>query len=115
NIATFAQLTAMVPPAGGRGPAPPVNGPTFTAPKIVAPPACPAVPSVTAGSALTTAIFQGEKRDGAQIFYAAGANTKQDSFALNAGKKLSLHIGVRTEPGHGANVLGIVEGGGPVL
>ncbi len=115
NIATFAQLTAMMPPAGGRGPVPPVNGPTFTAPKIVVPPACPAVPTITAGSALTTAIFQGEKRDGPQIFYAAGMNTKQDSFALNAEKKLSLHMGVRTEPGHGENVLGIVEGGDSVL
>jgi Zn-dependent M28 family amino/carboxypeptidase len=115
SVASFAQLTAMVPPAPGRGPAPPVNGPAYSIPKIQNPPACTAVPTFTAGGALTAALFQGEKRDGAQIFYAAGMNTKQDSFALNAEKKLSFHIGVRTEPGHGENVMGMVEGADPVL
>ena len=115
TIASFTQLTAMIPPSPGRGPAPAINGPAFSAPKLVAPPLCPSVPTFTAGSSLTTAIFQGEKRDGSQVFYAAGANTKQDSFALNAEKKLSLHVGVRTEPGHGENVIGIVEGGDPAV
>jgi len=115
NIASFAQLTAMNPAGGGRGPAAALNGPAFTFPKIAAPPLCAAVPVITAGTALATAIFQGEKRDGAQVFYAGGANTKQDSFALNTEKKISLHLGVHTEPGHGENVIGIVEGGDPVL
>ena len=113
TIPSFAQLTAMG--AAGRGPVAALNGPAFTLPKIQAPPACASVPTVTAGLALATAIFQGEKRDASEIFYAGGANTKQDSFALNAEKKLSLHIGVHTEPGHGENVVGILEGSDPVL
>ena len=111
NIANFTQLAGL----NGRGPAAALNGPAFTAPGIQQPPACASVPTITAGPALATAIFQSEKRDASQVFYAGGANTKQDSFALNAEKKLSLHIGVHTEPGHGENVVGIVEGGDPVL
>jgi len=49
------------------------------------------------------------------VFYAAGANGKQESFELNARKSLKIHIAVRTEPGHGENVLGMVEGSDPVL
>src|SRR5262249_20804220 len=44
-----------------------------------------------------------------------GSNAKLDSFALNARKKLSLKIAVKSEPGHGQNVIGIVEGSDPVL
>ena len=112
TIANFAQLTTLA--ASGRGAAPALNGPAYQIPKLQSA-ACASVPAITAGTALATAIFQGEKRDGSQIFYAAGANTKQDSFALNAAKTLSIHLGVHTEPGHGENVVGIVEGGDPVL
>ena len=73
------------------------------------------VPTVTAGLGMTNAIFQGERTNASQIFYAAGGNAKQDSFALNAEKKLSLKVAVKSEPGHGENVIGIVEGGDPVL
>jgi hypothetical protein len=120
NIANFQQLAAMANPAGGfggagggRGPAP--NGPPYQVPKFQQPPACPAAPAITAGIDLANAIFQGEKLGAAQVFYGAGANAKQDSFDLNAEKKLSLHVAVRSEPGHGENVVGILEGGDPVL
>ena len=120
TIANYQQLTAMANPnAGGgffgpgRGPA--LNGPAFQVPKLQQPPACASAPSVTAGLAMTNAIFQGEKMNGAQIFYAAGANTRQDSFELTAAKKLSLHLAVHSEQGHGENVVGILEGGDPVL
>ncbi len=49
------------------------------------------------------------------MFYDAGANAKQDSFALEAAKKLAIHVGVKSEPGHGENVIGILEGSDPVL
>ena len=118
TIANFQQLSAMGngnagPGGGGRGPA--LNGPAFQVPKFQRPPACPAVPAVTAGLALTNGIFQGEKMSAAQIFYGAGGNAKQDSFELSAQKKLALHVAVKGEPGHGENVVGIVEGGDPVL
>jgi hypothetical protein len=114
NIANFTQLSGLNAAAPGRGGAA-LNGPAYFAPKLQQTPACASVPVITAGPALATAIFQGEKRDASQIFYAGGANAKQDSFALNAEKKLSLHIGVHSEQGHGENVIGIVEGSDPVL
>ena len=83
--------------AVGRGAA--LNGPAFQVPKLQQPAACPSAPSVTAGLAMTNAIFQGEKMNGSQIFYAAGSNAKQDSFELTAAKKLSLHLAVHSEAG----------------
>ena len=52
---------------------------------------------MTAGLGMANAIFQGERSSASQIFYAAGANAKQDSFELTAEKKLSLKVAVRTE------------------
>jgi hypothetical protein len=114
TIANFQQLTAMANPnaGGGRGG---LNGPAYQVPKLQQPPACPSVPAITAGLTMTNAIFNGEKMNGSQIFYAAGANAKQDSFELTAEKKLSLKVAVRTEQNHGENVIGILEGGDPVL
>jgi hypothetical protein len=114
TVASFQQLSAMTGSGGGgRGPA--LNGPNFQAPALQQPPACPSVPSITAGLAMTSAIFQGERVSASQVFYAAGANTKQDSSALNAEKKLTLHLAVHSEPGHAENVVGILEGSDPVL
>ena len=122
TIGNFQQLAAMANPNGGRGGfgggggrGPALNGPAFQVPKLQAPPACPSAPSITAGLAMTNAIFQGEKMSGSQVFYSAGANAKQDSIELAAGKKLSLHLAVHSESGHGENVVGILEGGDPVL
>jgi Zn-dependent M28 family amino/carboxypeptidase len=106
TVANYQQLTAMASPAAA-----PLNGPAYRVPKLVAPPACPAVPSVTAGLGMANAIFQGEKTGAQQIFYGAGANAKLDSFALRAGKKLSLKVVTRSEGGHGENVIGILDGG----
>ena len=120
TIGDFQQLTAMANPnagqgfgGGGRGPA--LNGPNFQVPKLQQPPPCPSAPSITAGLAMTNAIFQGEKINASQAFYAAGTNAKQDSFELTAAKKLSLHLAIHSEQAHGENVVGILEGGDPVL
>ena len=83
--------------------------------KFQRPPACPAAPSITAGLELANALFQGEKLSAAQVFYSAGSNAKQDSFALNARKTLNVNVAVHGEPGHGENVVGILEGSDPVL
>jgi hypothetical protein len=125
TIANFQQLSAMANPnaggggfggggGGGRGAG--LNGPAFQVPKFQQPPACPAVPAITAGLEMTNAIFQGEKIAAADVFYAAGANAKkEDSFALTDEKKVNLHIEVHSEPGHTENVVGILEGSDPVL
>ena len=114
TVANYQQLTAMSNPGrGGRGAS--LNGPNFQVVKFRGNNTCPAAPNVTAGLDLTTALFQGEKMNGQQIFYSAGSNTKQDSFELSARKKLNLKMGVKSEAGHGENVIGILEGGDPVL
>jgi len=70
---------------------------------------------ITAGIALTNAIFQGEKLAGAQVFEGATTNAKLDSFELNAEKKLTLHTAVTATRGYTENVVGILEGNDPVL
>ena len=124
TFATFQQIAAMENPnaaagfggrgggGGGRGGG--ANGPNYTVPKLTAKPACPSVPNVTIGLSLATSIFQAEKKTAAQIFYAAGSNTKQDSFALSADTKISLKLAVKSEASHAENVVGILEGSDPV-
>jgi len=116
TVAGFQQLATMDANNalfGGRGPA--LNGPPFAPVKFAANAACPGAPTITAGVDLTNALFQGEKISGSQVFVAATDNVKQDSFALSERKKLSVHLGVHSEPGHGENVVGILEGSDPVL
>ena len=113
TIANFQTLTAMANPTGGRGPSP--NGPNAAVVKFQTAGACPAVPSVNAGLEMTNALFLGEKINASQVFYGTGGATKLDSFVMNAQKKLDLHVSVHSEPGHGENVVGIIEGSDPVL
>ncbi len=122
TLANFQELSTLANPnaaggggRGGFGGGAALNGPQYRVPKLQAPPACPAVPAVSAALGLTNAIFQGERTSASQVFYAAGSNAKQDSFALSAEKKLSLKVVTKTEPNHGENVVGILEGGDPVL
>ena len=126
KVATFQQLAAMgnpnpnTPNGGGLGaaaiagrPTGP-NGPAYQVSKFRSQQACPAVPSVTAGLALTTSIFAGEKQNAEQIFYASGGSGKQDGFALTAEKKISLHLALKSQAGHAENVAGMIEGSDPV-
>ena len=92
---------------GGRGGG--LNGPAYTVPAFNVPGACPSVPAISAGLAMTNDIFQGEKKNGSEIFYGAGSNAKLDSFELTKEKKLSLKIAVKSEPNHAENVVGILE------
>jgi Zn-dependent M28 family amino/carboxypeptidase len=102
----------MSAPAAGRGAGP--NGPPFQVVRFQAGrPA--AVPTITAGVALTNALFQGEKLSGAQVFEGAAAGTKLDSFALNGEKKIAIQTAVAKSAGSTQNVIGMVEGRDPVL
>ena len=109
-VPTFQQLAAMSDGGGGRGAGP--NGPPYSVVKFQStkPPTV-----ITAGAALTNAIFQGEKLGGAQVFEAATSNAKLESFALGADKKISLKTSVTNLKGWTENVIGIVEGSDPVL
>jgi hypothetical protein len=118
RVATYAQLTAMANPNTAffgttrvTGP----NGPNFQVVKFQQAGDCPSAVSITAGITLTNAIFQGERVNAAQAFYATGANTPLTPAALNAEKKLRLKLAVKTQTGRGENVVGILEGGDAVL
>ncbi|HJZ98244.1 MAG TPA: M28 family peptidase, partial [Candidatus Solibacter sp.] len=115
TIANFQQLAAMGNTAGrGRGANP--NGPNFQVVKFRNNnSACPSAPNFTVGLELTNALFQGEKLNGQAIFYGAGNNTKLDSFELSSSKKLGVKLGVKSEAGHGENVVAMLEGSDPVL
>jgi Zn-dependent M28 family amino/carboxypeptidase len=113
-VPTFQQLTAMAGPVQAGGGRASLNGPSFQVVKFQAD-RPPQVPTITAGAALTNALFQGERLSGTQIFEGATSNAKLESFALGADKKLSLKIAVNTEQGHTENVIGMIEGSDPVL
>ena len=127
TIASSGNAASMARSNGARAP---LNGPPFVVKRFQQASACPSAPTVTAGLALTNALFEGERHNGAQVFYTADRNSMvypssfqgerqtvptPDSFALNARKTLSLHLAVHTEDGHGENVIGILEGSDPVL
>jgi Zn-dependent M28 family amino/carboxypeptidase len=111
TVPTYQQLSTMAVPVTGRAAGP--NGPAYQVVKFRT--VQPSVPSLTAGIALTNAIFQGEKISGAQAFAGAANNTKLDSFELNAAKTISIKTTVTTDAGHTENVIGMVEGSDPVL
>jgi hypothetical protein len=107
-----------------------LNGPPFAIKQFQQAAACPSAPIVTAGLELTNALFEGERHNGAEVFYTADRNASSypasfqgerrtvpslESFALSERKTLRLHLAVRSEEGHGENVIGIVEGADPVL
>lgn len=109
----FDQLAGTnFPGGGGRGGG--LNGPQYTVPAFNIPGACPSVPAISAGLAMSNRMFLGEKKSASDIFYAAGTNAKLDSFELAKQKTLSLKIAVKSEPNHAENVVGILEGGDPV-
>jgi hypothetical protein len=111
-IPSFQQLAAMGAPPVGRATGP--NGPAFQVVKFMA--GRPAqVPTITAGVALTNALFQGEKLSGAQVFEGAAAGAKLEPFALNAEKKIAITTAATKTPGSTQNVIGMIEGRDPVL
>jgi Peptidase family M28 len=97
---------------GGRGGG--LNGPQYTVPAFNVPGACPSVPVISAGLAMTNRMFLGEKKSASDIFYGAGTNAKLDSFELTKEKTLALKIAVKSESNHAENVVGVLEGSDPV-
>lgn len=121
RVASFQQLTAMSEPNGGGNFGPAVlgrpvgpNGPPYQVLKFHSQLACPVVPSITAGLALTNSIFAGEKTNAEQIFASEVGDAKQEPFPLSAEKKVSLSLALKSEPGHAENVVGMIEGSDPV-
>lgn len=73
------------------------------------------VPIITATPRLINALFQGEKSNGLTVYNKAITQDFVESFELNANKKISLNVAVKTEEIHTQNVIGILEGSDAVL
>jgi hypothetical protein len=125
RVASFQQLTAMSENNGaggfGRGFGPAVvgrptgpNGPPYQVSKFHRQLACPVVPSITAGLALTNSIFTGEKKSAEQIFAGSLGDSRQEPFALSAEKQVSLKLALKNETAHAENVVAMLEGCDPV-
>jgi Zn-dependent M28 family amino/carboxypeptidase len=112
RIADFRQLNTM---ADFDKRIQPLNGPAYQVEKFQEQPACPSVPLLIAGVQMTDDIFAGEKLNPDRAFYAAGANTAEKSFELDAKKHLDIHVVIKSEQNHGENVVGILEGSDPLL
>ncbi len=127
NIVDSMNAAFMSRPSSARAP---LNGPPFVVKKFQQPAACPSAPIVTAGPEFTNALFEGERHNGAEVFYTADRNAavyppsyqgerksvpSLESFVLNDRKTLRLQMAVHSEDGHGENVIGILEGSDPVL
>jgi hypothetical protein len=113
-VPTYQQLSLMANADAGGGRGAGLNGPSYQVVKFQS--SRPeSVPVITAGIELTNALFQGEKLSGAQVFEGATANSKLESFELNADKKLSFKIAVTTDRNHTENVAAMIEGSDPVL
>jgi hypothetical protein len=94
---------------------PPLNGPSYQVEKFPDQVSCSRVPVLIAGPQVTNTIFAGEKLSAEMAFSAASANTAEKSFELNAKKRLDAHVVIKSEPNHGENVVGILEGSDPQL
>jgi Zn-dependent M28 family amino/carboxypeptidase len=123
HVPTYQQLAVMTEPnAAGPGFGAPAvvgrptgpNGPAYQVAKFKPQLACPVVPSITAGLALTNSIFAGEKKTGEQIFAASLDDGKEEPFALTPEKKVALKLSLKSEPGHAENVVATIEGCDPV-
>lgn len=75
----------------------------------------PRFPVMMASAALTSALFRGEGRDPAEFFGRNAEGKLPPSFDLNPNKKLSITVGLQSEPAAAQNVVAMVEGSDPAL
>jgi hypothetical protein len=61
------------------------------------------------------ALFDGEPQAAAVLFKGAAAGDPAPPFALSPAKRLTLHVGTRSDSLRTQNVIGVVEGSDPVL
>jgi hypothetical protein len=75
----------------------------------------PALPIITASLGMLDTMFRGEQANGAEIFRRRIADEPGTAFALTASKVMSFTVGTIKESVSTQNVVGIWEGGDPVL
>ena len=73
------------------------------------------VPTITGSPRLMSAIFQGEKASGGNIFTKGVQQDLVEPFELKATKKVSLTTTLKSDTVYTQNVVGVLEGSDPVL
>lgn len=73
------------------------------------------VPQIVISPRVANVLFQEEKQNAPSMFAAVNGGQAIESFALNADKKLSLTIKVKSDPATTQNVVAVFEGSDPVL
>jgi hypothetical protein len=73
------------------------------------------LPMIMASLKLLSVLFQGEKRKAEEIFNWSAANELGAPFELQADRKVSFTVAVKTRPAATQNVIAILEGSDPVL
>lgn len=73
------------------------------------------IPSISASPKLITALFQGEKFSGGNLFAKAVSGEPLESFSLKPEKRVNVSVAVKKENIHSQNVVGVLEGSDPVL
>jgi hypothetical protein len=73
------------------------------------------VPAIWLSLRMSTALFQGEKMDAATLLNRGLSGEQVAPFELNAAKKVSFTIAVKSETPSTQNVVAVWEGGDPVL
>jgi hypothetical protein len=73
------------------------------------------MPTVYAPPKMLAALFQGEKQNGATIFNRAMSGDPVEPFELNPNKRITVEVGVNTEPAVTKNVVAVLEGSDPAL
>ena len=75
----------------------------------------PELPTILPSAALLDALFAGEKRAGADILKAITAGDAGEPFAFGANKRAEFTVSVGSNKAMTQNVVGVLEGGDPVL
>lgn len=73
------------------------------------------IPTIYASPKLISALFQGEKFTGSNIFTKGVQGEPLESFSLKPEKKIAASVSVKNETVYTQNVVGILEGSDPVL
>ncbi|HEY6232009.1 MAG TPA: M20/M25/M40 family metallo-hydrolase [Pyrinomonadaceae bacterium] len=78
-------------------------------------PAVNQIPQLVVSPRVANFLFQGESRSATQLFEAVYGGQPPDAFELNAQKKLSLTVKVKSDAATTQNVVAVLEGSDPVL
>jgi len=88
---------------------------TMKVDKFQSPASATQIPQIVISPRVANFLFQGENRNAVQLFEAVFGGQPTEAFELNAQKKLSLTVKVKSEAATTQNVVAVFEGSDPVL